>query len=103
MEKALESEQNRVADLSNKIAFYGDAYKRLQGKLTAAENAVNNIKKELANQKKKYSELSTKLAYTEKELQGKLRSIVESERVCPVSLCVCAQGFAAKRMLLLKS
>lgn len=70
MEKTLEGEQNRVTDLSNKLSFYGDAYKRLQGKLATAESAVNTIKKELANQKKKYTELSTKLALTEKELQG---------------------------------
>lgn len=82
MEKALESEQNRVADLSNKIAFYGDAYKRLQGKLTAAETAVNNIKKELANQKKKYAELSTKLAYTEKELQGMYQTPLAYSALC---------------------
>lgn len=34
LEKALANEQNRVSDLSGKISFYGDAYKKLQGKLT---------------------------------------------------------------------
>eukprot|EP00884_Botryococcus_braunii_P016690 jgi/Botrbrau1/3704/Bobra.0008s0029.1 len=81
MEKALEGEQGRVADLGNKLAFYGDAYKRLQGKLASAEAAVNNIKKELANQKKKYTELSTKLAYTEKELQAERERGLELEGV----------------------
>lgn len=34
LEAALAAEQNRVSDLSGKITFYGDAYQKLQGKLT---------------------------------------------------------------------
>jgi hypothetical protein len=34
LEAALAAEQNKAADLGGKITFYGDAYKKLQGKLT---------------------------------------------------------------------
>jgi hypothetical protein len=70
MERVLAAEQNKVTDLNNKLSFYGDAYKRLQGKLAGAETAVTNIKKELAAQKKKYTELANKFAMTVKELEG---------------------------------